>query len=309
MSPEEILIASEHYTICVSFVILFAGIFGHIVDILIFTSSKPFRKNQSAFYLTIESIVNCIHLLLSFTSRIAINGFNNDLTQISIAWCKLRNMFATSFTLLSLTIVCFTTIDQYLSTNYNPYLKQMSTLKLAHRLTLIAIIIWTLHGISFLVLMKIQSTQGCSAYNNGFIIYVTYVYYLILTGFLPIFITSMFATLAYLNVRRIVQSRIPIFRRRLERQLTAMILVRVAFLVIVTLPYVIYRIYSIESYIDPNDSLAKAIIQMVGAVLYSLFYLNYSVYKIFILFNISISFLLGFILFISYLISTISSTS
>jgi hypothetical protein len=147
MSAQEILLASELYTIYVCFIILFAGIFGHLIDILIFTSSKLFRKNQTAFYLTIESIVNCLILLLSFTSRIAINGFNNDLTQTSIVWCKLRQVFATSFTLLSLTIVCFASIDQYISTSYNPYLKQMSTLKLAHRLTLIAIIIWTLNGI------------------------------------------------------------------------------------------------------------------------------------------------------------------
>jgi hypothetical protein len=284
MSAQEILLASELYTIYVCFIILFAGIFGHLIDILIFTSSKLFRKNQTAFYLTIESIVNCLILLLSFTSRIAINGFNNDLTQTSIVWCKLRQVFATSFTLLSLTIVCFASIDQYISTSYNPYLKQMSTLKLAHRLTLIAIIIWTLHGIPFLILMKIEPTQGCASYNDEFVNYVTYVYYLILTGILPILITSIFAILAYNNVRRIVQSRMLIFRRRLDRQLTAMILVRVAFLVTVTLPYVTYHIYTLQSYIDPDDDVGKAILQLIGAVCYSLFYLNYSVCDIYMFF-------------------------
>ena len=289
MSSEEILLASQYFTISVSFIILFAGICGHIIDILVFTSSKPFRKNQSAFYLTIESIVNCIHLLFSFTSRIAINGFNDDLTQTSIIWCKLRQVFATSCTLLSLTIVCFAAIDQYLSTSYNPYVRQMSTLKLAHRLVLIAAIVWTLHGIPFLVLMKIQRTQGCSSYNNGFAIYITYVYYLFLTGFLPVVITSVFAVLAYSNVRRLVQSRVLIIRRKLDRQLTAMVLIRVAFLVTVTSPYVAYRIYILKSYVSPDDSLGKAIIQLVGAVLYLLFYLNYSVCQMFLISYILIS--------------------
>jgi len=311
MSAEDILLASELYTVCVCFIILFGGISGHIIDILVFTSSKRFRNNQSAFYLTIESIVNCINLLLAFTSRIAINGFNNDLTKTSIAWCKLREVFGTSCTLLSLTIVCFAAIDQYLSTSYNPYLKQMSTLKLAHRLTLIATIICILHGIPYLILMKIQSTKGCSSYNNGFVNYLTYGYYLILTGILPILIASIFAILAYNNVRRIVRSRTLIFRRRLDRQLTAMILVRVAFLVTVTLPYITYHIYSLQSYIDPDDSVGKAIIQLIGTILYSLFYLNYSVCDVFIIcfVFIFISFLLGFILFIYSRISTISSTS
>ncbi|CAF0914743.1 unnamed protein product [Rotaria sp. Silwood1] len=276
LKAQEILNVSKCYTICVSFIILFAGIFGHVIDILVFTSSKSFRKKQSAFYLTAESIVNCVHLLISFTSRIAINGFDNDLTQTSLVWCKLRQLFATTCTLLSLTIVCFAAIDQYLSTSYNPYLKQLSTLNLAHYLTYSAIIVWILHGIPFLVLMEIRPTYGCSSYNNGFNTYITYVYYLILTGFLPIVITSTFATLAYTNVRRIVRSQMPIIRRRLDRQLTAMILVRVAFLVAITLPYVIDRIYTIQVQIDQNDSIQKAIIQLVGAIAYSLFYLNYS---------------------------------
>jgi hypothetical protein len=284
LTAQEILIASQRFTIYVSFVILFAGIVGHIIDILVFTSSKPFRKNQSAFYLTAESVINCIHLLISFTSRIAINGFGNDLTQRSLLWCKLRNAIATSCTLLSLTIVCFAAIDQYLSTSYHPFLKQLSTLKLAHRLTCSAIIIWILHGIPFLVLLEIQPTNGCALYNDGFTIYITYVYYLILTGFLPIVITSIFATLAYTNVRRIVRSRILILRRKLDKQLTAMILVRVAFLVVVTVPYVIYRICAIQIQLDPNDFIDNAIIQLVGAVTTSLFFLNYSVRNTFVVY-------------------------
>jgi hypothetical protein len=284
LTAQEILIASQRFTIYVSFVILFAGIVGHIIDILVFTSSKPFRKNQSAFYLTAESVINCIHLLISFTSRIAINGFGNDLTQRSLLWCKLRNAIATSCTLLSLTIVCFAAIDQYLSTSYHPFLKQLSTLKLAHRLTCSAIIIWILHGSPFLVLLEIQPTNGCASYNDGFTIYITYVYYLILTGFLPIVITSIFATLAYTNVRRIVRSRILILRRKLDKQLTAMILVRVAFLVVVTVPYVIYRICAIQIQLDPNDFIGNAIIQLVGAVTTSLFFLNYSVRNTFVVY-------------------------
>jgi hypothetical protein len=282
-TAQEILIASQQYTICVSFIILFAGIFGHIIDILVFTSSRPFRKTQSAFYLTAESIVNSIHLLVSFSSRIAINGFNNDLTQTSLAWCKIRNVFATSCTLLSLTIVCFAAIDQYLSTSYYPFLKELSTLKLAHRLTCTAIIIWTLHGIPFLVLIKIQPVVGCASESNGFTIYITYVYYLILTGFLPIAITSIFATLAYTNVRRIVRSQRAIFRRKLDKQLTAMILVRVAFLVVVTIPYVIQRICTIQIQLNDNDYIGKAIMQLIGAITVSLFYLNYSVCVMFII--------------------------
>ncbi|CAF1964773.1 unnamed protein product [Rotaria magnacalcarata] len=204
LQAQEILNISQNYTICVSFAVLFAGIFDHSIDIIVFTSSRSFRMKQSAFYLTAESFVNSIHLLVFFTSRIAINGFNNDLTQRSIVWCKLRQSFGTSFTLKSLSIVCFAAIDQYLSTRFNPFLKQLSTLKLARRLTCGAVIVWIAHGIPFIVIMKSLPVYGCATYYDGFNIYVTYIYYLILSGLLPIVIMSIFATLVYINVRRIV---------------------------------------------------------------------------------------------------------
>jgi len=274
---DEILFASQQFTLYISFIILFGGIIGHTIDILVFTSSKPFRNTQSAFYLTIESIVNSIHLLLSFSSRIAINGFNNDLTRTSLAWCKIRSFVGSTCTFLSLIIVCLAAIDQYLATSYNHHLKQFSTLKLAQRVASLAIVLVSLHGIPFLILIRIDPIRGCVPFNEYFVSYITYIYYLILTGFLPICITSLFATLAYTNVRRIIRSQIPIVRRRLDKQLTAMILVRVVFLVTTTLPYIMYRIYSLKTKINSNNQIQFAIIQLVGSVTYSLFYLNYSV--------------------------------
>ncbi|CAF5084844.1 unnamed protein product, partial [Rotaria sp. Silwood1] len=48
--------------------------------------------------------------------------------------------------------------------------------------------------------------------------------------------------LAYQNVRRIVRRHMSINRRKLDQQLSAMILIRVGFLVVMTLPYVLQRI-------------------------------------------------------------------
>ena len=274
-----ILSASQKYTIYVSFVILFGGVIGQVINILIFTSSKQFRNNPSAFYLAAESIVNCIQLLISFSSRIAISGFDNDLTQTSLAWCKLRQAIVTSMTLFAFNIICFAAIDQYLSTSYLAHLRQISTLRLARVLTSIALLIWTLHGVPFVVLVEIRPSSGCTSSSAAFITYVTYVYFLVLSGLLPIVCSTLFATLAYFNVRRLVRRQIPIFRRRLEKQLTAMILARVAFAAASTAPFVINRIFTIQVHIDPTDVIHRAILRLVESVTYSVFYLNFSVRK------------------------------
>lgn len=285
---QEILNISQQYTIYTGFVILFGGIFGHIIDIIVFTSSRSLRQKQAAFYLTAESIVNSLQLIISFSSRIAMNGFNIDLTQRSIVWCKFRQFLGTSLSLLSVSIVCFAAMDQYLSTSYSPFLRQCSTLKLAQRLTACSALIWTSHGFIYLIFMRIESTNGCAPYNDDLNTYIKYIYYLVLTGLLPIVIASIFATLAYINVRRIIRSRMLGIRRKLDRQLTAMIFARVAFLIVTILPYITQRIYIIQVESNQYNPIQKAIVQLVGTIGYSLFYLNYSVsYEVFfsLLFN------------------------
>ncbi|CAF4774980.1 unnamed protein product, partial [Rotaria sp. Silwood2] len=143
---------------------------------------------------------------------------------------KLKPFFTQSINPISLNIVCFAAIDQYLSTSCHSFLRQSSTIKLAKILTTIATLFWILHATPILFLLEIQSKYGCNAYNQTYRNYVTYFYYLILIGALPITVSTLFSILAYQNVRRIVRRQMPIRRRKLDQQLTAMILVRVGFL-------------------------------------------------------------------------------
>ncbi|CAF3351795.1 unnamed protein product [Rotaria sp. Silwood2] len=276
-TAQVILTISQYYTICISFIILFSGIFGHMTIIFVLTHLKIFRNNPSAFYLIAESVVDLLQIIIILTSRIAMNGFANDLTQASSLWCELRALFVQSLTLISLNIVCFAAIDQYLSTSYYPFLRQKSTIKLAKILTIIAIIIWILHGTPVFFFFKIQSTYGCYVYNLNFLNYVTYFYYLILTGILPIIISTFFSVLAYQNVRRIVRRHMPIRRRKLDQQLTAMILVRIVFFVVMILPYILQRIFTLGIFIKNDNVIYQAIIQLIGAIIISFFHLNYTV--------------------------------
>jgi hypothetical protein len=96
-------------------------------------------------------------------------------------------------------------------------------------------------------------------------------------GALPIIIASVFAFLAYRNVRRIVRRQIPIVRRRLDQQMTAMILMRVILLVCLVSPFTIYRIFIINFPISQSDPMKYAIGRLVQTILMSLFSLNYTV--------------------------------
>jgi hypothetical protein len=279
LSPtdEEIFFIFDQVFTYLSFTILFLGLIGNLLNIFIFLHNKFFHKNHCIFYLIAESIVDCVQLLITFTSRIGIMVFQYDPMQSSLAWCKIRSMIAQACTLISMTSVCFAVIDQYLSTHPNSGIRKKSTLQLAQILMCINISIWLLHGIPFLLTFEIRSPIGCASFNLQFLRYYNFFHFPILIGFLPIIIGSIFSVLAYRNVRHIIQRRISHIQRRLDRQLTAIVLVRVAFLIVVTLPFVIDRIYSSVTLNNQKDFLRKDIESVISNMVILIFTMNFSV--------------------------------
>jgi hypothetical protein len=272
-----ILHVSEQFAIYVYSLILISGIIGNISDILVFTCVKAFRRNQCVFYLIIASISDCGLLLIALPFRVTELAFAYDTTQTSLIWCKFRPMINNTITLISFSSICFAAIDQYLSTNPQVWLKQLSTIKLAHRLICGAIIIWILYDSMFLIFFDLQPTAGCTIYNVYFANFYSFFHYITLNGIVPIFISSTFSLLAYLNVRRIIQLRIPVVRRKRDRQLTAMVLAKVVLLVVTILPSIVFRIYILNVTVNSKNLIQTAIHQLISNIAYALFYINSAV--------------------------------
>jgi hypothetical protein len=117
---------------------------------------------------------------------------------------------------------------------------------------------------------------------------VTFFFYPVLVGLLPIVIASSFSLLAFRNVRRIVRRQVPIERRRFDRQITAMILLRVVFFIFFTLPYIVHRIYIVNVPILQANLVPYAIGQLVQGIFISIADLNYTVRFLLIFFKLDI---------------------
>ncbi|CAF4321208.1 unnamed protein product, partial [Adineta steineri] len=102
----------------------------------------------------------------------------------------------------------------------------MCTLRLGRYASFICICFAIIHSIALGSSYDVQATLGCVISNYVWVKYSTFFFYPILIGFLPIVIASSFSVLAYHNVRRIVRRQLPIVRRKLEKQITAMVLTR-----------------------------------------------------------------------------------
>ena len=281
-TAEHIRYFAEKYSLYGGIFNLIIGSISNIFIVIIFTNIKSFRGNQCSFYFIVESLSNISLITTMYVSRIVTLILGYDPISVSIVWCKMRAMIVQGCGLYSLLIICLNTIDQYLGTNHLYRLRQMSTMKLAHRVIGFSGLLTLLHSSIFLVFNNLQPSMGCTVYNSILRKYLSIIYYPIIGNAFPLLITVTFSLLAYRNVRRIVRRQIPIVRRRLDQQLTAMVLTRVLCLIILGLPYIINSIYKSNLTSTGNNSREIAISALVSAVVTTLLYGNFSVTFLFI---------------------------
>lgn len=201
---------TRKYTFYALTCLLAIGLVSNICLILVFVLLRVYRGNQCAFFFTVESIANIGLLLTIILPYIYKNITHLDPTYISIVWCKLSNGLSQIFGLTSLFTICFLAFDQFISTNPRPNWRQISTLKLAHRLTFCNICFVVLHSIPFYIFTQILPSVGCTIFNAVLYSYFTFFYYPILSFAVPFITTITFSTLAYRNVRRIVRRQLSV---------------------------------------------------------------------------------------------------
>jgi hypothetical protein len=285
------------------------GVIGGILDIIIFSSLKTFRQSSCAFYLLMMSIFDLGRFYSSILFNIMHYGFEIQWDISSLFICKLRVFIFNLSSLCSMSCLCFAIIDQYFATYSRLRCQQWCNIKLAHRLIILILIIWSLHAIPYALfynhIFSLSTNQTiCQITNIQFIRYHTYIYFIFLYNILPI-ITVIFACLAYRNARNLMSRSIPLIRRELDRQLTVMVLIQVLINFYAFLPYSIESIFALM--ILTGDVFYKVPITLASYTTYYISVLGYAVRKNFV-FGLYFDAILESILHIYVYIETISST-
>jgi hypothetical protein len=253
MSTQDTLnFISQEFHIYFGLFILILGIIGGILNVLIFTIFKTFRETICAFYLTVVSIVNIGQLLTALLVRVLSDGFYIDIRRTS--WgCKVQVYMAVCCALVSTTTMCLATIDQYIS--MSPY-RHYSTKRLAKLSIAVTCSFWGLYCIYFVIYWG-APLGTCTIINSSFAIYATHFHLPILLGFLPLSTMTTFSLLAFSNARTLISRQMNIVRLSRDRQLTAMTLFHAAFVVITTLPFIIFSIYSLNQTSKDPEKIAR----------------------------------------------------
>ncbi|CAF0767360.1 unnamed protein product [Adineta ricciae] len=271
-----IISSIRQYFLYGSYVVLAGGLLGNILNLIVFSQLKRFRENRWSFYFIVESIVGLIFIASSISNTTARLIIGTDFDQVSLVWCRLRLILNQGIGLTLFFIIPCAAVDQFFSTSYLFNLRNLCTLKLIRSLVFITSCLWYVHSITFSCFLNIRAPAGCIITDANLSRYSVYFFYPILYGSIQIIIAFLFSLLAFRNVRRLVRRQIPIDRRRMDQQMTAMILTRVAFFILYALPYSIYRVYSIGEVPDQSNALKYAITQLTMQICILLFTMNFS---------------------------------
>ncbi len=255
------------------------GVIGAFLNMVVFLSSKTFRQKSCVFYLIVMSTLDLCRFLTSTLTNILSWGFGIDWPIQSLDFCKIRIFIFSTCSLGSITCLCLAIIDQYFSTCTRPRWQQWCNIKLAHRLTAIFLIAWTLHGIPYLVfydhIISPSTNQTiCQITNDMFIKYHTYGYFFTLTNLFP-FIALVFGIMAYHNVRHLSHRTIPLVRRELDKQLTVMVLVQILIYFCTYLPYSVQSMCALIIKNHKSDFRAKMKLASIVTLYFSI--LSYAV--------------------------------
>lgn len=272
--------ASQYISICFGLVILIGGLIGNILNVFVFLSLKTFRESSCAFFLTMMSFLNVGQLLTGALPRIVNAWFSIDWQDSSFAYCKARGYLFQICSLVSFTCICFATIDQFLATCSNPRWQRLCNVRLASYIFIISFLIWILHGIPTLMyqtlVISATGSMRCDFSDAIFQKYNNYGIVLVLTSSLPVVLTTIFASLAYRNVRLLAYRTVPMVRRELDRQLTSMVIVQAIVNFYVIVPYIItYMINSTTTF--TRNTYEYAVFSLVRNLTLFVFYLYFAV--------------------------------
>ena len=227
----------EQITLYTGSILFIAGIFGNGMNILIFSTVRNYRTIPTTFYFLSGSITNILYLLLLLTTRIVTAANGIDFTRTSLAWCKARPFFVGFLAPLCFTCSCLATIDQFFVTSQHVNIRRLSNIKWAHRVLIISIIFWSIHGLFGPIFYEITSVR-CTSTNAIYAEYAV-VYVVVVVCAIPICVIGLFGWLTYRNIRR----AIILAEQHVDQELSQMILFQMILIFVSIGPYGVNSAY------------------------------------------------------------------
>jgi hypothetical protein len=177
-------------------------IFGTIGNFLLICIcfQRSHRRNSCSLYLLAAAIVNfiLIQCILPLTIYSA-NGI--DPQNVLLIWCKIRSYLFNALLMLYRWYKMAACIDRAAMCNRKAWIRSFSNVRIAYRTVLIITIIWLLIPIHLGYYFRIESNR-CVPTSGVYAKFFS-AYSIIISGWSPPIVMTIFGTIAYLNLKKV----------------------------------------------------------------------------------------------------------
>ncbi|CAF1153101.1 unnamed protein product [Rotaria sordida] len=232
------------------------GLFGNILNILVFTNwsrSRTTRNNQlkkiqtsnSPLYLLTSSIANFTVIAYAVTTRILFDGYQYPVTQNNMVFlCKLRFYCLHTFDTISWVCLCMAMFDRYLVSSREVRLRQLSRTRQETKIIILFIIcLIGLHSIPIANYYDVSKFGQCIIYSTSYLYYYRYTFQIFLHGIIPIIIFSILGFLTFTQLKMIRNIQNINKNINVDKQLSRMFLLMSITIVLSSIPYTVENIY------------------------------------------------------------------
>ncbi|CAF1212532.1 unnamed protein product [Adineta steineri] len=231
------------------------GAIGLIFNVLIFT--RPSLRNEPcSFYFFSSTCFSLFVVFVSMPVRLLASAYNIDTAYYNRGICKIETFAFDSARTISCWLITCACADRFFHSSLNANIRRLSSLKIAKwAIGIITVIITILysHMIVYYDIINVSDRFGnvTPTCNGPVGIYRSIVafWYLILYSLCPSFLMLLFGFLTLNNIRRHRRavSNVPRTNqilRRTDNQLLRMLIAQVFMIIIATLPFSIYQLYT-----------------------------------------------------------------
>jgi hypothetical protein len=275
--------AASVVSLSLSFVNLVLGAIGLMCNVFVFTR-PTLRRQPCSLYFFASTCYNFYVILVVIPVRILSNNFNIDSANYNLGCCKIETFSFYTARTISCWLIASASIDRFLHSSGTVSIRQLSSLKTAKLIiVIISVTVPVLysHMIGYFEITNVPDRFGniVPVCNGQIGIYRKFLgfWYMVWYSFFPSFLMLLFGSLTLNNLRQRRQivpraSQNNHITRRTDIQLLRMLTAQILVIIICTLPFSIYLLYSTFTATLTKSTLRIAqenlAFQIVGAVTY-----------------------------------------
>jgi len=254
LSINELNQAASTFFLVVSIVNFILGSIGLLVNVIVFT--RPIlRREPCSLYFLISSCYNLFVVFIVMPTRVLSNSYSISLSNLNDGICKFEYFIFYATRATSIWLILLACIDRFLHSSSKESIRRISTLKTAKISILITSLIVPIlysHMLFYYEIANVTNQYGkvnpqCNG-QKGF--------YRTFFGFCHMVVYSICPTLfmllfGFLTLRNVRQHRQIVRRfqensnnRRTDSQLLRMLATQVIVIIIATLPFSLYQLYT-----------------------------------------------------------------